>query len=332
MAERGHQVHVVSLRQAAIPGAAVHHIKPFPWVGKLNYLLCRRRFIRKIEAIAPDVVDVQFLTSGGFIARQLKHIPLVATAWGSDVLVSARKWRFFANVVKEICAQAATVVAVSDEIATELNRLGVEVGKIEIFPLGVDLFQCEQPGTRLPNTPLTILSTRWHEPIYNLELLIKAIPIVLAALPDARFIIAGDGSLKAKLESMVRKLQVSGNVQFLGRVEHLALRKLYSEVDIYVSTALSDGSSESLLEAFAGGAFPVVTDIRANKSWVVEGVNGLLVPTKGPDILAAKIIEAGSCQQLRMQAADYNSQIVREKANFNHNMAHLETIYVNCLQ
>ena len=62
--------------------------------------------------------------------------------------------------------------------------------------------------------------------------------------------------------------------------------------DIYVSTSLYDGTSVSLLEAMGSGAFPVVTDIPANREWITNGENGFLVPVDEEKYLANRIIDA----------------------------------------
>jgi glycosyltransferase involved in cell wall biosynthesis len=67
---------------------------------------------------------------------------------------------------------------------------------------------------------------------------------------------------------------------------------LLSEADIYVSTSLYDGTSVSLLEAMGSGAFPIVTNIPANREWINDGENGFLISVDDEKILAQRIIES----------------------------------------
>ena len=61
----------------------------------------------------------------------------------------------------------------------------------------------------------------------------------------------------------------------------------------------SDGASLSLLEAMACGLPVVVSDIPANREWVEEGVNGVLVPCDDPQTLAARLSELAAHPELR---------------------------------
>jgi len=332
MAQKGHDVHVLTMRESAIPSVQVHTIRPIPYIGKVNYFFKLRNFLNFINNIKPDIIDIQFLTSSGFIGNQIEGFPIVATAWGSDVLISPQKSKFLFKTVRDICFKAEKVISVSDHITEKLIQMGVNREKIETFPIGVDLSLFSKQITKSKPEELIILSTRWHEPIYNLELLIEAIPIILKNIPNARFIVAGDGSRKQNLEKRVKELGASKRVEFIGKVEHTKLVSLYCLADIYISTSLSDGSSESLFEAFAGQAFPIVTDIQANRSWINNGVNGFLVPTDKPEFLAQRIIEISQSLRLMNHAAEFNLSLVKDRADLKKNMDRLEDIYLKSIE
>jgi glycosyltransferase involved in cell wall biosynthesis len=107
---------------------------------------------------------------------------------------------------------------------------------------------------------------------------------------------------------------------------------LLEKTDVYVSTSLSDGTSVSLLEAMASGAFPVVTDIAANKEWIADGINGFLVPIEDEASLANKIVQSLRDEELTERARHTNWEVVREKAYLKHHMEHLRTIYGPCFR
>jgi glycosyltransferase involved in cell wall biosynthesis len=69
-----------------------------------------------------------------------------------------------------------------------------------------------------------------------------------------------------------------------------------------------------LLEAMGSGAFPIVTDIPANREWITNGQNGFLVPVEEEKYLASKIIDAIRNQPLREKSRIENLSIVQEKA------------------
>jgi glycosyltransferase involved in cell wall biosynthesis len=175
--------------------------------------------------------------------------------------------------------------------------------------------------------PFIILSNRNLLPLYNVSLLVRAIPYVLKEEPKIKFIIAGDGSEKGNLESEVEQLNVSSSVQFLGQVPHQEMPHLLGQSDIYVSTSPHDGTSVSLLEALASGAFPVVTDIPSNREWIADGDNGFLVPIENENVLAKKIIDATRDKTLLERSRKENLSLIEEKALWSVNIEKIKKMY-----
>jgi glycosyltransferase involved in cell wall biosynthesis len=116
-------------------------------------------------------------------------------------------------------------------------------------------------------------------------------------------------------------------VQFLGWVKHEEMPKLLSQANIYISTSLDDGTSVSLLEAMASGAFPIVTDIPSNREWISDGENGFLVPIDEERFLAEKILEAIRNHDLREGSRDKNFSLIKEKALWPVTIAKTKEIY-----
>ena len=132
---------------------------------------------------------------------------------------------------------------------------------------------------------------------------------------------------RERLRKEVDRLGIATSVEFLGKIPHENMPSLLEKTDVYVSTSLSDGTSVSLLEAMASGAFPVVTDIAANKEWITDGMNGFLVPIDDETSLAQKIVQSLRNEKLMERARQRNWEVVREKAYLRHHMDHLQTIY-----
>jgi glycosyltransferase involved in cell wall biosynthesis len=216
----------------------------------------------------------------------------------------------------------------------EMERLGIDEEKISTFSMGVDEAFYEEGRNRqkkLDGSPLTILSNRNLLGIYNVSLLIRAIPMVLKEEPKARFLIAGDGPERKNLEKETKDLNLGSTIQFLGRISHDAMPGLLTQADIYVSTSLYDGTSISLLEAMASGAFPVVTDIPSNREWVTDGENGFLIPTDEEKFLAERIVEAIRDQELLERGRLKNFYIVKKKALWPITIEKVKEIYTGLL-
>jgi glycosyltransferase involved in cell wall biosynthesis len=159
--------------------------------------------------------------------------------------------------------------------------------------------------------------------------LIQAIPTVLKEEPKTKFLIAGEGFQKEALKREVENLDVHSSVTFLGQVLHEDMPDLLSQVDIYVSTSLHDGTSVSLLEAMGSGAFPVVTDIPSNREWVSDGENGFLVSQKDKNLLGRRIVGAIRDQRLMSEACTKNREIIEKRACWRQNIKRISRLYQN---
>jgi glycosyltransferase involved in cell wall biosynthesis len=260
--------------------------------------------------------------------------PLAVTIHGSDLRMALERSKFVRRLFIYVCKKADHVNSVSEVQRKELERLGVPSEKISTIPMGIDaafLETGESRGVKFGNRPITILSNRNLLPIYNVSLLIRAIPIVLKEEPETRFRIAGDGTERKALEREVESLNINPSVEFLGRVPHEEMPILLSQADIYVSTSLHDGTSVSLLEAMGSGAFPVVTDIPANREWIIDGENGFLVAEDEKESLASKIIEAIRNRELLGKSRTKNRLIVEQKALWPGYISRIKNIYISIL-
>ena len=70
-----------------------------------------------------------------------------------------------------------------------------------------------------------------------------------------------------------------------------------------------------------------MTDIPANRAWIINGENGFLVPTDDPKALANKIISAIKNDKLRVEAKEVNWQLIKKKADRENNMKMIENLY-----
>jgi glycosyltransferase involved in cell wall biosynthesis len=94
---------------------------------------------------------------------------------------------------------------------------------------------------------------------------------------------------------------------------------------------MPDGTSVSLLEAMGAGAFPVVTDISANREWIINGENGFLISPDEPKSLASRIIDAIRDRRLLEKGRIENLSIV-EKALWPANIEKIKKVYSKVLK
>lgn len=108
-----------------------------------------------------------------------------------------------------------------------------------------------------------------------------------ALVPDATFVLAGDGPLRAALEAEARNLGVAGRCVFLG--ERRDIPALLAAADLFVLPSLFEGLPVSVLEAMAAERPVVGTAIGGTDEAVESEATGLLVPPRDPAALASAI-------------------------------------------
>ena len=266
---------------------------------------------------------------GAFIGAVTRR-PVVITIHGSDFRMAMDKSFFLKKIFFWVCKRARHLHCVSGVMRREIERLGIDKEKISTFPMGVDEAFFEKGRNRkrdLDTSSSVIVSNRNLLPIYNISLLIRAVPEVLKEEPEVKFMIAGSGPERQGLEKEANDLDISSHVEFLGRIPHEEMPNLLGQADIYVSTSLYDGTSVSLLEALASGAYPVVTDIPSNRDWIADGENGFLTPVNEEIFLAKRIVEAIRNKALSEKSRLENLRIVEQKALWPVTMENLRNIY-----
>lgn len=332
-AKRGHDVHLVTFDKTdPIDGVNVHNLK---YHSKIAYP-SRISDVRKtVKRIAPDILHAHFVSHYGVYAALTGFKPLVLTAWGSDVLIEPKKSMTKRYFIKYALKKADVITCDAEHMKQAMGRLGVEPEKIELVRFGIDTLKfkpaekSEELTTKLglDDAP-TVISLRNLEPLYDIESLIRAAPLVLKEVPGTKFVIAGRGSNENSLKDLAETLNVTNSVKFIGFIPNDELPQYLTAVDVYVSTSLSDaGIAASTAEAMACGLPVVVTDVADNRWWVKDGENGFIVPVKDPRFLAERIIYLLKNVHIRKQFGDANRTKIEENNDYYREMAKMEDIY-----
>lgn len=343
----GYQVHLISTRAwsgpAVNPEVKIHLLTDLPRLPfvsyrvscQVNLFLFAWQVRRLVARIKPDILHAHYLADYGFWGATSGFHPLVATAWGSDVLITPRESWFNRWLVSLVLKKSDRLTCDGENLVRTMIDLGAKPEKIELVYFGVDLDEFSrrrQPTRPDPVGRLTVFSFRNLYPLYDLATLIRAVPLVLRQTPEVRFVIGGDGPERAHLVQLAGQLGVAKEVEFIGRIDHAELPGRLASADIYVSTSKSDGGvSVSALEAMASELPLILTDIGDNRQWIQDGVNGYLFPVGNEQVLAARIIDLSTDQAKRSRFAQANRRLVAERADFEKEMAKIERLYQNLL-
>ncbi len=143
--------------------------------------------------------------------------------------------------------------------------------------------------------------------------LIDAAALVLRTVPDARFVILGEGELRAHLEHQIREHRLEKHVILAGfRPDVMSFHRSF---DLFVLSSVTEGLGTSLLDAMAASKAIVATRTGGIPEVVVDGETGLLVPPRDATALAAAIVRLLSDHRLRRGMGDRGLARVRSRFN-----------------
>jgi glycosyltransferase involved in cell wall biosynthesis len=229
-----------------------------------------------------------------------------------------------------VLSRADYVTCVSAPLVQAARALGVPAERVELAPRGIDIAHFH-PGEASSVRPPVVLSLRGIHPVYNPLVIARAIPAVLAHRPDAYFLICTysvDAALLARFRQIVAQAGSADSVAYIGDLrDDQAIADLCRRAAVAVSVPSSDGTPQSVLEAMACGAVPVLSDLPSLRDWVRPEVEGLFVPVGDAEALAAAILRLLNDQALRSSAQAAAVQRVRALADRHVRMQRYDHIY-----
>jgi glycosyltransferase involved in cell wall biosynthesis len=182
---------------------------------------------------------------------------------------------------------ADAYVANSREIVEDLRRWGVKYGKIYRIPNGVDI---SGDFARHSSDVVRLVYLGRLDQEKAIDLMIRGFARLAGRSPHASLIIVGDGECRRELEQLVEQLQLGARVSFKGAVRDVST--VLTEAEIFVSTSLSEGMSNSLLEAMSFGLVPLVSKVSGVSDIVEDGLSGLLFEPGDLDAYTIRLEQA----------------------------------------
>ena len=222
------------------------------------------------------------------------------------------------------------------------SRFGVRPDKVHPFNWGIDLdiFRPDLVhgapawNQRLdlpPGVPVVLCPRRFH-PYWGSQLLMEAIPAVLADRPGTVFIIlrGHDGPREdfARARQWATRRGIERSIRWIDSPLRAAeLATLFNRADLFVSAPRTDGMAQTVLEGLACGCLPVYVDHPAYRKYLSPGLNGHALDGYTPQALAGAILAAINNDSVRAEAHCLNPQKMRQNENWFVNAREMENVY-----
>ena len=267
-------------------------------------LIALFKLYRLIRRERPQIVHTHTATAGllGRLAAKLAGVPIILHTFHGHVLrgyFSPLRSKALVWMERLLACLSDRVVTVSEGQRRELAGYGIApLEKIAVVPLGFELealLACESHRGELhrelglsDDDKLIGIVARLV-PIKNHHLFLQAAELVAEAVPQARFLVVGDGELREELEAYASDLRLDGRVFFTGWRRDLPC--LYADLDVVALTSINEGTPVSIIEAMAAGVPVVATAVGGVPDVVVNGETGYLVKAGDVKGLAEAITE-----------------------------------------
>ena len=228
----------------------------------------------------------------GRIAARLTGAAAIHTFHG---IHPAGYGRLYLRLERALARWSFAVVHVSESQAGEARALGLApAGRTRVIVNGVDAALVRAVAERAPMSraalglrpdALVLATVARLDPVKRLEVLVRAVPLLVARVPEAQLLIVGDGSERDTLRALARTLAPGDGVVFAGAIPDAA--RVLPVVDLYVTASRREGLPLAVLEAMACGLPVLATAAPGHVDAVEPEVTGRLVPLDDAPGLAA---------------------------------------------
>lgn len=234
-------------------------VLPFYFIA---FYLAARRVIKR-EKI--QLVHAHWTVPCGLVAIMLGK-EFVCSANGSDIRLTY-KIPVIRNIIKWILSKARVITTIGPETEERIVNLGIEPEKVFILHQAIDplMFQNISGADeirkkyQIEKSP-AVLFIGNLEPIKSPDNVLRAVALAKTELPDIRLLVIGQGSMKAGLQQLVKKLGLDSNVTFIDPVPPDELLRFLKAGDLLAPTMKDTGIAAVQLEAAAMGT-PFISSV-----------------------------------------------------------------------
>lgn len=302
-----HQLHVACLeRRGVLLDEALHlglpEIPEYPLTSfyDANAVRQLRRFAAYLREHRIEVVQTHdFYTNVfGMAGAALARVPVRVASRRETGGMRSRAQK---KVERGVYRLAHAIVANAEAVRRVLISEGVSDEKIFTVYNGLDLERLtpktneqRENALRLFNLPraetrrlVTIVANLRHD-VKDHPTFLRAARRVRAVVPDAAFVIAGEGELTDSMRSLTAQLEIERDVFFIGRCTTVA--ELLAASSVCVLSSRAEGFSNAILEYMAAARAVVATDVGGAREAMVEGETGFLVSAGDDEAMAERII------------------------------------------
>jgi glycosyltransferase involved in cell wall biosynthesis len=298
------------------------------WFGPVTIRSASPRLREFVQRVKPDLVHAMRIPYEGMLAADAyTGAPLLVSTWGNDFTLHGPSTSLMKHYTRWTMQVADALHADCQRDIRLANEWGFGIKKPSLVAPGnggirSDIFYPPAEPVREP----VIINPRGFRPYVRNDVFFKAIPLVLAKHPEAKFIFALMAG-EPHVEKWIQELKIDQAIELLPPLSHEQMADIFRRAQIVASPSIHDGTPNSLLEGIACGCFPVAGDLESIREWIKPEENGLLFDASDEKSIASAIVSAIENDSLREKAAELNRTMIADRAEYKRNMKRAEQFY-----
>jgi len=302
--------------------------KCFPNLTVESFEGNRMRFVRRVVATAlRERIDLALIGHVNHAPLGLLLKRLRPDLRYGVVVHGVEAWSPLSLIKRRALRNADFVMSVSDYTKRQVVEVnGVNPDRVYLLPNTPAWDMNETRGIGNSDAPasgkvtrvLSVCRLDAREQYKGVDTVIKALPAVLARVPDLEYVVVGSGSDLERHKRMAADLGVTDRVQFLGSVDERTLRAAYESCDVFVLPSAGEGFGIVFLEAMHYRKPIIAANSGATPEVVRDGETGMLVEPGNVEQLAAAMIALCTDQSERDRMGNAGSKRLQENFTFDH--------------
>ena len=332
--DRGSNLITQKLEQMGIP-------VDFIYIERLRNPLNIFRILAYLQKHKPDILHTQleFSDTLGSIAARLLGIPSVSTVHTIEN-PSVRTRTYWRHQLRWFALRhfSTRVIAVSkkarlhhiqsakipnDKAITLYNGIDLEVFRSR----GPQMVNTARQSLNLPETGQVICTVAVLREQKGIQYMIEALPAILERIPNAIYLVVGDGAYRNELKSLSASRGVEKRVLFAGH--RTDIPAVLASCDLFVLPTLGDALPTVLIEAMAAGKPIVASDVGGVPEIITDQTTGILVPPANPSKLAEACLQILQNESFRNTLVSNAYEVAQQKFNVHTQVRQLSTLYQN---
>lgn len=320
-----------------------------------------KRILEVIELEKPDVIHAHSPALNGLAALKAGRksgLPVVyeIRAFWEDAAVDHGtckeddlRYRLTRKMETHVVKQANAVTTICEGLKADLIGRGFPESKFTVIgnAVNIDQFEVITEQDKIDNTDLAntlkladcdVLGFLGSFYAYEgLDLIIAAMPAILAQNPNARLLLVGGGPQEQSLKQQVTLLGLEGKVVFTGRVPHSEVGKYYSLVDLLVYPRKAMRLTDLVtplkpLEAMAQGKPVIASDVGGHKELIIDNKTGFLFKAGDVEQLSERIVTLLNDKETLKSVLVHGRDYVENVRNWQNSVSNYLPLYQSLLK